>query len=401
MIAQPPVPGANAVQNLLATHPGLEVWWDSSPLVYAGWLEGPGRPFRDAGLFRCEDGDQAGHFSSASLLQGATTNQPLTWQVLEKFPDLWSAWLDDQRRQEPGLSAKEAMWRVFIEVAARGADLLEPIFQVSGRRLGQICCQVDPRDLTDLPAMLAQARRIHAVRPNIMVKIPGTAEGVEAVRILTAEGIPTNVTLGFTVAQLVAVAEAAQAGLAEARRRGTDLRNWRSCAVMMLGRYEDAPPMKAQAAARGIQLGEAELRWAGIAIFRKAHRIYQERGYPSKLMAASMRLGPVVDGQQRVWHLEKLAGAQAVLTVFPNILEAFLSSYAGQAIAAQIDEPVPGDVLERLLQIPYFVEAYAEDGLAPVDFVHHPALTLTADSFSQAMDQIEAFATRRVAGDIF
>ena len=66
--------------------------------------------------------------------------------------------------------------------------------------------------------------------------------------------MPTNVTLGFTVAQLVATGEAAQAGLAEARQRGTDLRNWRSCAVMMLGRYEDAPPFKEQAAERGIEL---------------------------------------------------------------------------------------------------------------------------------------------------
>jgi transaldolase len=382
-------PFSNPIQALAATHPDLEVWWDSSPLAYAAWLEGPGRAFREAGLFCL---DESGRFSPASLLRGATTNQPLTWQVLEKAPAQWAAWLDEQRRQAPGLPVREAMWRVFIEVAARGADLLEPLFLASGRRVGQICCQVDPRDLTDLPAMLAQARRIHAARPNIMVKLPGTAEGVEAVRILAGEGIPTNVTLGFTVAQLVAVAEAAELGLAEARRRGVDLRNWRSCAVMMLGRYEDAPPMKEQAAAGGIPLAEADLRWAGIAIFRQAHRIYQQRGYATRLMAASMRLGPTVDGRQRVWHLEKLAGAPAVLTVFPNILEAFLSGYAGQPLAPQVDEPVPGEVLERLLRIPYFVEAYAEDGLAPSAFADHPALRLTAASFSQAMDQIEAFA---------
>ena len=58
-----------------------------------------------------------------------------------------------------------------------------------------------------------------------MVKLPGTAEGIEAVRILTAEGIPTNVTLGFTVAQLVATGEAAQAGRL---RRGS---GGRTCAT--------------------------------------------------------------------------------------------------------------------------------------------------------------------------
>ena len=267
--------------------------------------------------------------------------------------------------------------------------MLTPIFEATDRRRGQICCQVDPRDLTDLPAMLAQARRIHAARPNIMVKLPGTAEGIEAVRILTAEGIPTNVTLGFTVAQLVATGEAAQAGLAEARQRGTDLRNWRSCAVMMLGRYEDAPPFREQAAERGIELTDADLRWAGIAIFRKAHALFQERGYPSKLMAASMRVGPVVDGQTRVWHLEKLAGADAVLTVFPNIFEAFLTAYAGQDLAPQIADPIPEDVLERLSRIPYFATAYDEHGLTPDEWVEHPALQATASAFVRSMEAIE------------
>jgi transaldolase len=313
---------------------------------------------------------------------------------LEKYPEAWSEWLTDQREAAGNLDEREAMWRVHIEIAARGADMLAAIFKATDRRRGQICCQVDPRDLTDLPAMLTQARRIHAARPNIMVKLPGTAEGIEAVRILTTEGIPTNVTLGFTVAQLVATGEAAQAGLAEARRRGTDLRNWRSCAVMMLGRYEDAPPFKEQAAERGIELTDADLRWAGIAIFRKAHALFQARGYPSKLMAASMRLGPTVDGTPRVWHLEKLAGADAVLTVFPNIFEAFLANYAGLPIAPQIEEPVPGDVLARLSRIPYFAEAYDEHGLAPEQFAAHPALRITAASFVDAMVRIEGFAER-------
>jgi transaldolase len=287
------------------------------------------------------------------------------------------------------------MWRLFIEVATRGADRLAPIFEASEYRQGQICCQVDPRDMTDVVAMVDQARRIHAARPNIMVKMPGTQEGIEGVRILTAEGIPTNVTLGFTVAQLVAVGEAAQAGLAEARQRGVDLRYWRSCAVMMLGRYEDAPPLQIQAKERGINLSEADVRWAGIAIFRKAHRLFKERAYPSKLMAASMRLGPTIDGVRRVWHIEKLAGANAVLTIFPNIFEAFIPVYANLPLEPQIDEPAPDEVMERLMQLPYFVEAYDERGLAPADFVNHPALQLTAASFADSMAKVERFAAQK------
>jgi transaldolase len=387
----------NPIQSLINTNPNMEVWWDSSPLIFEAWLEGSGKAHRELGLFDLTRiGSDHSGFGNQSLLRGSTTNQPLTWQVIEKNPGFWGGWLKTQLERTPDLSVEEAMWRLFIEVAARGADMLSPIFEASGHRQGQICCQVDPRDMTDLQSMLVQARRIHAARPNLMVKMPGTKEGIEGVRFLTAEGIPTNVTLGFTVSQLVAVGEAAQAGLAEARRLGTDLTNWRSCAVMMLGRYEEAPPMQVQAVERGVDLTEADLRWAGIAIFRKAHALFRERGYPSKLMAASMRPGPRIDGAERVWHLEKLAGADGVLTVFPNIFEAFVSAYADLTLEPQIDDPVPDDVMERLLRIPYFAEAYDENGLAPEDFVHHAALQATAASFSDAMEKVEAFAQRLV-----
>jgi transaldolase len=381
----------NPVARLAASSANLELWWDSSPLIYEDWLAGRGRDYEPDGLFRY-NGTQSTCFSAGSLLQGATTNQPLTWQVIAARPAQWQEWLAALRRTGEDLFGSEGLWRLFIEVAAQGADRLAEIFAASGQRRGQICCQVDPRAMTDLAAMLAQARCIHATRPNIMVKLPGTREGIECVRILTADGIPTNVTLGFTVPQLIAVGEAARAGLVEARQRGTDLSRWRSCAVMMLGRYEDAPEFRAQATERGITLSEADVRWAGIAIFRKAHRLFRERGYPSKLMAASMRLGPRVDGELRVWHLEKLAGADAVLTVFPNIWEAFIAAYRDLPLEPQIDEPVPNDVLEHLLQVPYFAQAYEEHGIADADFVSHPALQATAASFSEAMAKIEQFA---------
>ncbi len=389
---------SNPVLRLKDTNPGTEIWWDSSPLVFADWRKGLGEAPYAASLFETTGADSPdAPFKSTSILQGSTTNQPLTWQVIEKDSRTWGAWAVSQAQANPGLTSEELMWRLFVEVAARGADLLRPIFEASKFQRGQICCQVHPRDLTDLGAMLTQARRIHGARPNIMVKMPGSKEGIDGVRILTREGIPTNVTLAFTVPQLIATAEAAQAGLAEARKAATDLRYWRSCTTMMLGRYEDAPPLMEQAVRLGIELGEADLRWAGIAIFRKAHKIFHERGYPTKLLAASMRLGPTIDGRTSIWHLEKLAGADAVLTIFPNIFEGFMANYAQRAIEPQIDKPVPDEVMERLLRIPYFAEAYDEKGIAPEDFASHPALEATAKSFRKSMDNVEQFAAHCLA----
>ncbi|MCK5156147.1 MAG: transaldolase family protein [Spirochaetales bacterium] len=394
----------NAVRKLAATNPGLELWWDSSPLVYDAWTKGPGKEFKDTGLFQVSDADDDsddGIFQEESLLQGCTTNQPLVWQAIEEDPERWAKWLKNQLDATPGLDVQEAMWRLYIQPAVLGADMLEPIFLGSNKRWGQICCQVDPRNLTDTETMLLQARRIHSARPNIMIKMPATKEGIDGVRILASEGIPTTVTLGFTLSQLIAVGEAVEKGLKTARKQGTDLSRWRCCAVMMLGRFEDAPQLKNQANSLGIEITEADLRWAGIAIFRKAHMLYKKRGYASKLMAASMRLGPTIEGVQCIWHLEKLAGADAVLTIFPNIFEAFISTYKDIPIESRIEEPIPREVMEKLLRIPYFVEAYNERGIKPENFINHPALQATAAGFTEAMENVERFAadTINLAGE--
>jgi len=384
----------NPLRRLAATHRAMELWWDSSPLVYDHWLQAAGQSYADAGLF--VQAAEGAEFAASSLLRGATTNPPLVYQVLARAPEEWGGWLHDRIAAQPEISAHEAMWQLYLEVTRRGAARLAPLYASSGARHGRICCQVDPRDHTDTRAMVEQARRIHAVNPSIMIKMPGTREGIAGVRILTTEGISTTVTLCFTVAQLVAVGEAVSAGLTEAQDRGTITPAWRSCAVMMLGRYEDAPQMKLDAEAAGITLSEADLRWAGIAIFRKAYHLFRERRYPSKLMAASMRVGPTIDGVTHVWHLEKLAGASSVLTIFPNIIETFLHNYQDLPITAEVDAAVPAEVLERLLRIPYFRAAYMEDGLTAAEFVTHPALRATAESFAHAMSQIEEFAADHV-----
>jgi len=80
-------------------------------------------------------------FLPESVLQGATTNQPLTWQVVDANPPVWAEFLGDQVAAEPGISAKEAMWRLFIEVAARGADRLAS--QLLGRGLRTAALHAD------------------------------------------------------------------------------------------------------------------------------------------------------------------------------------------------------------------------------------------------------------------
>jgi len=389
----------SAVESLAATHPDLEIWWDSSPLIYADWQEDilqstPKDTKQEvvAQIQRLYDEQRP----ERSLLRGSTTNPPLSLRVIESHRHVWDTWTDRQIASTDDLSTPELLWRVYGEVVSRGAAALEAIFEQSDHRYGYICGQVDPRRPTDLAAMVDQGQRLNAIRPNIMIKMPASKEGIDGIRRLAAMGIPTNATLCFSVSQLVATAEAAQAGVTEARSRGVDLSCWRSCASLMMGRLEDHPEFDRQAAENGVTLSEVHRRWSGIAIARRAYQVFQERGYETKLLCASMRLGPVVDGRQRIWHLEKLAGGDMVLTIFPNIMAALLELYAGEEFTPQIEDPVPGEVLDDLLRIPYFAEAYAVDGIPAEHFIDLPGTQATGQGFAKAMQAIEDYCGERL-----
>ena len=389
----------SAVESFAATHPDLEIWWDSSPQVYAEWRDDLLRASPEGGrdqlashLLRLYDEQRP----ERSLLRGATTNPPLSWRVIEGRREVWDAWTDAQISSQKDIGLQELLWLVYGEVVSRGAAKLDSLFEHSGGRCGHICGQVDPRQLTDLKAMLEQAQLLHTLRPNVMIKMPATKEGIAGIGHLAAKGIATTATLCFSVAQLVATAEAAREGLAQARAKGVDLSSWRCCAALMMGRFEDHPEFDKQAAEHGVTLTDVHRRWAGIAIARRAYQLYQERGYETKLLCASMRLGPTVDGKERIWHLEKLAGADMVLTIFPNIMAALLERYADEAFTPQIDEPVPDEILTDLLLVPYFAEAYDVDGIPPEGFIDLPGTQATGGGFAQAMQDIEDYCEERL-----
>ncbi len=389
----------SALERLAATNPGLDPWWDSSPLIFDAWreevlarLSGSAREERAQQLARLFDRAHP----AESVFVGVTTNPPLSLQAIQKDPATWNAVVDDLVRAHPASTAEDLFWPVYREVVRRGAEFVRPIFDATGHKKGYISGQVDPRAYDDLQEMVRQAIQMHQVGPNVMVKLPGTKEGILAIELVTAMGVPTNATLVFTLPQMIQVAEAVRRGLARARANGVDLSCWRSVCTMMLGRFEDAKPMKAQAAERGIELSESDIRWAGPAIFKKAYRLYRQRGYESKCLAASMRLGPTINGRQTVRHLEELAGGDVVATIFPNIVEAWLDGYEGQAIEPRIEQDPPASVLEKLLQIPYFREAYEEDGLTPDQFNTHAAVQETSTSFRQASYDLLGYIQSRI-----
>ncbi|MGA2141269.1 MAG: transaldolase family protein [Brevinematales bacterium] len=326
-----------------------------------------------------------------SLIRGVTTNPPLSMDVVRENSEYWGNFVHEYCLSDRRGDTGEIFRELYSEIVKRGAEMLMPVFENSGFKHGYISGQVDPRFAEDTREMVRQGIILNRISPNIMIKMPGTKEGIEAIEIMTALGIPTNATLTFTLSQLVAVAQAVERGLEIARRNNADLSKWRSVVTLMLGRLEDCAQFDSQAKERKIDITDQDRRWFGIAVFKKAYRLFKDRKYESMLLAASMRIGPVIDGKTRIWHAEKLIGGDLVLTIFPNIMAGIILNYEGEEIESKIGEPVPDDIIVKLSKIPYFREAYDENAIKPADFINHAAVRQTGISFRKAAEELENF----------
>lgn len=182
---------------------------DLTRLGQAVWLDFIQRRFlRDAGLSRLV----------ADGVRGVTSNPTIFQKAIGESGDY-----DRQLREVArGASAEEAYEALAIADIARACDELRPVYDRLDGRDGFVSLEVSPALANDTAGTVAAAKRLAAAvgRPNLMIKVPGTAAGVPAVAELIGCGVNVNVTLLFSVTGYRAVADAYLTGLAELARRG-------------------------------------------------------------------------------------------------------------------------------------------------------------------------------------
>ena len=389
------------VERLAKTHPDLEIWWDSSPLVYSQWvqkmLNAAEEPFRKSLLKEQLARLYNDETPSMSVFRGCTTNPPLSWQAIQSDPIFWSSWVDDLLRDNHDLSLKELVWLTYKEVVKRGAKLYMPIFEASRGRFGWISGQLDPRLFSETERMVRDAEELSALSPNVMIKVPASMQGIDVIKILTSKGISTNTTVCFTLSQIMASANAAMEGIKLAEKSGVNLNKWRAVITMMIGRLTEQETLDIQVARRNIKLSWQDKHWFGIAVFRRAYRLLAEGGYASKMLACSMRVGPLAAGKMRFWDIEKLAGGDIVYTCPPYVLEPLFEIGDELVFESEIEKEIPGEVLDKLMKIPYCIQAYDPNGLALEQFNDHPSTTSTVATFSKGFAGLEGFIEKRLA----
>lgn len=306
---------------------------------------------------------------------GVTTNPVLASAAFKKNREHWRPAIERTlARNLPPEQKAEALMEIAVKSAA---DRLLPAFEASGGQSGFVCAQVNPVRAGDRGCMLPMAKRFHAWAPNIAVKLPATAAGLDVLEECIAEGITTTATVSFTVPQAIAIAERHRTGIARAKAAGIE--PGRCFAVLMIGRLDDY--LREVAHDSQAPVSEADVRQAGLAVAKRAYSMYQERRYDAVLLVAALR---------GTYHLTELAGASLLMSIHPSYQEPFVTQDFPRE--ARIDRPVPAEVIERLQTVPDFRRAYDPDGMTPAEFVSFGTTQRTLSQFAEVgWKELESF----------
>lgn len=307
---------------------------------------------------------------------GATCNPVIALAAIRADLPRWTARIEEISREHPTASETDIGWRVVEEVSLEAAALLHPAFERHGGRNGRLSMQTNPRLHRDATAIANQAVHFASLAPNIIVKIPATSTGMVAIEDAVSRGVSVNVTVSFTVPQALAAAEAIERGMAAREAAGHDVSAMGHVVTIMCGRLDDW--LKECAARDGISIDADHLEWAGIAVFKRAYALFQERGYRSRLLSAAFR---------NTLQWSELVGGDVVIS--PPFAWQQQIQASGQPPTPRIDEPVEEATIAALSQLNDFRRAYEPDGMVPAEFNDFGPTLKTLRQFLGATDELD------------
>jgi transaldolase/glucose-6-phosphate isomerase len=244
--------------------------------------------------------------------------------------------------QEGDKSAGELFEQLAVEDIQKATDVLRPVFDATHGADGFVSIEVSPYLATDTQATIAEAKRLwrEVGRRNLMIKVPGTPEGLPAIRELLAEGINVNITLLFAQAVYEQVVEAYLSGLEALAAKGGDVSRMASVASFFVSRIDTAvdkllddkiarandPDEKARLnALKGkIAIANAKLayqRYLRLFAGARWQALAKNGAKPQRLLWAST--GTKNKAYSDVLYVEELIGANTVNTMPVATMDAF------------------------------------------------------------------------------
>jgi transaldolase len=298
--------------------------------------------------------------------------------VLKEEMEFWTDRIRQLKEEMPIATEHQIGWKLVQEVSVKASRLLLPAFHAHRGRNGRMSIQTDPRLYRDTVAMVDQALRFSRLAPNMIVKIPATRAGIPAIEEAIYRGVSVNATVCFTLPQCIAVAEAVERGLKRRESEQRDISAMAPACTIMVGRLDDW--LKVIAQRDNVRLDAAHLEWAGVAVFKKAYRIFRQRGYRIRLLSAAFR---------NHLHWSELIGGDVIIS--PPYAWQVRFNASDIEVRPRMDMPVDPEIVEQLsVKFEDFLRAYEEGGLSVDEFDSFGASRRTLRQFIAACHDLDA-----------
>ncbi len=310
---------------------------------------------------------------------GATSNPVIVEAAVNADKKTWLPVVAELSRKYPKESTDAITWRLIAIIGRQAAETLLPVFQQTNGEKGYLSLQVNPKHHLDAEKMFVQAVELASIAPNIAIKLPTTATGLAVAERLVGQGIPVNTTVSFSVAQAVAAAESIERGLNTFASNGGDVSKVHPYVTIMTGRVGDY--LKRIASKEGTEIeSENAITLSGVYVFRKAAKIFEQRGFQSTLLAAAYR-------HELQWS--QIIGKRVLQSIPYDWWRAF--SKSDFVVRETInDEEDPTLLAELQEKFPDLAKFYESNGLTVNEFQSFEATVNTLDQFIEGYENLLA-----------
>jgi len=292
---------------------------------------------------------------------------------------------------------KELFLGLAIEDISRAAQLFWPVYLRSGGLDGYISLEVSPDLANDTEKTVAEAQRLFSAigRKNILIKVPGTREGLPAIEQLTAEGVNVNVTLLFSISRYEEVAEAYTRGLEKRVRQGKPVDEVVSVASFFVSRVDSMVDklLESRLASAASEeerekiksiMGKAAVANAKLA-YKKYRDIFSGKRFQALPKARIQRIlwgstGTKNPAYSDVKYVDELIGRDSINTLPDSTLKAYLDHGRAQVT---IDKGIKeaGGLFLQLKELGIDIDRVTED-------LEKEGVRLFSDSFFALLKEI-------------
>ncbi|MDT8388443.1 MAG: transaldolase [Thiogranum sp.] len=371
----------NTMEQAMSASNPLKAMQDYGQAVWLDYIERNLLTSGDLNRMVMEDG-----------LRGVTSNPAIFEKAISGSQE-YAADIEGIRDQN--VDAKTAYEQLAIRDVQQAADILRPVYESTTKRDGYVSLEVSPHLARDSAGTLTEARRLwrSVARDNLMIKVPGTVEGIAVIGQLIREGINVNVTLLFSQSVYEQAADAYMTGLEQRAVAGDSLEGVASVASFFISRTDAAveeiieeqlksgPPGPRRQALSGLRgkvaIANAKLayqRYQAFVSSRRWRRLADMGAQTQRLLWAST--GTKNPDYRDVLYIEELIGRDTVNTMPPATFDAF--RHHGRLRTSLTEDVASAHATLQTL---------SEAGIALQD-ISAKLLTTGLEQFSEAFDKL-------------